>query len=246
MAIVIRGLLVAAFFIGLLPIALASEARAPFELASLANESSSPPAKGSPSVPSQERERAPIVWKPRVAGAPGGRVGGAVRGSSDLATPLVLAPANPGFTVRAAPSLFRQLDDATPEGVRIFFTLIDEKGEIPLVELELEPPSQAGIQRIRLASQGVELRLGEPYTWSIALVPDMENRALDRVSLGGIQRIADDGEIPLGARALAAEGLWYDALELLVDAVDANPGDPGALARRRSLLTQAGFVIGAD
>jgi len=246
MSVIIRGLFLAAFFLGQLPMAQAFEERAPFQLAALANESSSPPVKGDPGTRPKETERAPIVWKPRVAGAPGGRVGGAVRGSSDLATPLVLAPGNPGLTVQAAPSLFWHIDDAAPDGVKVFFTLIDEKGEIPLVETELEPPIQAGIQRIRLASYGVELRLGESYTWSIALVPDMDNRARDRVSQGFVERVADNGDVSQEARGLAAEGLWYDALELLADEVEANPGDPDALGRRRSLLTQAGVVIGAE
>jgi len=188
----------------------------------------------------------PIVWKPRIAGAPGGRVGGAVRGSSDLATPLVLAPGNLAMTVKAAPSLFWHLDAAAPESVKILFTLIDTNAEAPLVEVELESPPGAGVQRVRLAEYAVELETGRSYAWSIALVPDMENRAKDRVSQGLIQRVLVSGKPPFEAQEFAARGLWYDALESLSDAVDAGPDQSEALARRRSLLTQAGIVMGAD
>ena len=243
MSAIARALLVAAFLVGPLSLAHASEELAPSHLIAFAFASDAPtsPVKPDASVPAKGREAQPIVWKPKVTGAPSGRVGGAVRGSSDLATPLALAPAAPGLTVRGVPSLFWHIDGAAPEGVKVFFTLIDERGETPLVETELKPPIRAGIQRIRLSSYGVELKVGETYTWSIALVPDMDNRARDRVS-----QVPDDGKVPLEARTLAAEGLWYDALELLSDAVDANPGNSEALATRRSLLAQAGILVGAD
>ena len=43
-------------------------------------------------------------------------------------------------------------------------------------------------------------------------------------------------------RALAAAGLWYDALEQLSDSVDAAPSSAGARSRRNALLTQVGLV----
>jgi hypothetical protein len=102
------------------------------------------------------------------------------------------------------------------------------------------------VQRVRLAEYAVELETGRSYAWSIALVPDMENRAKDRVSQGLIQRVLVSGKPPFEAQEFAARGLWYDALESLSDAVDAGPDQSEALARRRSLLTQAGIVMGAD
>jgi hypothetical protein len=188
-----------------------------------------------------------IVWNPGVVGAPAERVGGAVRGSSDLATPMVLVPNHLGLTASSAPSLFWHLDGATPEGVEIVFTLVDEEGETPLVETGLKPPpTRAGVQRVRLADYGIELEPGQPYTWSIALVPDMEDRARDRISLGLLQRTEISEKLPSDAEEFAAQGLWYDALEALSDAVDAEPENLNAQARRRSLLAQAGLTLGAD
>ena len=214
------------------------DAEVPSEYPEGSTHSAEPAAKGKTS--------AAIVWKPRVVGAPAERVGGAVRGSSDLATPLALVPNHLALTSRPSPSLFWHLDAAAPEGVEIVFTLVDEVGEVPLVETRLEPPVRAGVQRVRLADYGIELEPGQPYTWSVALVPDMQDRAKDRISMGLIQRTGMSGMPPANAEEFAARGLWYDALEVLSDAVDADPEDVNARARRRSLLTQADLALGAN
>ena len=44
---------------------------------------------------------------------------------------------------------------------------------------------------------------------------------------------------PPSARAYAEQGLWYDALEALSDAIERAPADPELLAQRDSLLRQA-------
>ena len=195
---------------------------------------------------SPTRSLSPIVWKPRVVGAPRERVGGAVRGSSDLVNPMALVPNHLALTLNPSPSLFWHLDGASPDGVAIVFTLVDEAGEIPLVESELARPDRAGIQRVRLADYGVALKPDQTYTWSVALVPNREDRSQDRVSLGLIRRTRVVGEAPTVAEEFAARGLWYDALEALSDAVDQAPSDAETRARRRSLLTQAALVPGAE
>ena len=188
---------------------------------------------------------APIVWKPRVVGAPQERVGGAVRGSRAPTAPLVLAPENLALTIKASPSLFWHMDAAAPEGVKVVFTLIDEQGEAPLVEAELAPPGRAGIYRVRLRDYAVELEADQTYAWSIALVPDMNNRSRDRISQALILRTSAASDITEGATEFAARGLWYDALETLSDTIDAEPQDAEARAQRKSLLSQAGLVIGS-
>ena len=189
---------------------------------------------------------APIIWRPNVVGAPSGRVGGAVRGTSALPTPLVLAPNHLALTLKSTPSLFWHLDAAAPENVTIVFTLVNEALDVPLVEARLQHPDQSGVNRVNLVDYGVELKEGALYTWSVALVPDMENRARDQVSQGRVKRVRLDQEIPKEAREFASRGYWYDALESLSDRVDANPEDREALALRRSLLSQAGLEVADD
>ncbi len=215
------------------------------EMSEMSEESARPEGAGRAGGSPKARPT-PIVWKPRVVGAPQERVGGAVRGSSDLANPMALVPNHLALTLSPAPSLFWHLDGPASDGVAIIFTLVDERGEAPLVESELAPPDRAGIQRVRLGDYGVALKLGQTYTWSVALVPDREDRSQDRISLGLIQRTQVTGAAPREAEEFAARGLWYDALEALSDAVDKTPEDAEALARRGSLLSQAGLLPGAE
>lgn len=189
---------------------------------------------------------APIIWRPNVVGAPSGRVGGAVRGTSALPTPLVLAPNHLALTLKKTPSLFWHLDAAAPENVSIVFTLVNEALDVPLVEARLQRPDQSGVNRVSLADYEVELKEGAFYTWSVALVPDMENRARDQVSQGRVKRVSLDQEIPREAREFASRGYWYDALESLSDQIDAHPEDRTARALRRSLLSQAGLGVAND
>ena len=199
-----------------------------------------------PGVAGRDEDAAQIVWKPRVFGAPAGRVGGAVRGSRAPVTPLALAPERLGLTLQEAPSLFWHLDAAAPAEGRVIFTLVDERGEVPLVEAEIESPNRAGIQRIRLSDYGVELEPGPIHTWSVALVADIDHRDRDRISQGLVRRVQMPVPHPADATNFAAQGLWYDALEALSDRIDAEPDNAGIRARRRSLLDQAGIVIGSE
>jgi hypothetical protein len=159
-----------------------------------------------------------------------------------------LVPAQAALTVKAAPSLFWHLDAGAPDDVQLFFSIIEDDGELPLAEVELDLPGSAGIKRVRLADFGVSLEEGKSYEWSISLVPDMNRRAKDVVTMGSIQRVGvpAGSRMPGDARAYAARGLWYDAFEALSDAVDAAPNDSGARQQRRSLLEQAGISIGAE
>jgi hypothetical protein len=74
----------------------------------------------------------------------------------------------------------------------------------------------------------------------------MNNRGRDRISQAVIQRTPISGEIPREATEFAARGLWYDALEALSDTIEAEPENAAARAQRRSLLAQAGIVIGGQ
>ena len=189
---------------------------------------------------------APIIWRPNVVGAPSGRVGGAVRGTSAFPTPLALAPNHLALTLNGSPSLFWHLDAAAPENVTLVFTLINEANDLPLIESNLALPERSGVNRVNLADYGVELNEGDLYIWSIALVPDLENRARDQVTLGRLKRVSLDREVPSEAREFAARGYWYDALESLSNRIDSDPEDLEARALRRSLLRQAGLEVGRD
>lgn len=191
-------------------------------------------------------EPAPIFWKPAGVGAPARRVAGGVRGNVALPRPTALVPRQIGLTSRVAPSLFWHLDGATPADVRLFFTLTDAEVASPIAEVELLPPSSAGVQRVSLEEHGVELANDQSYTWSISLVSDMNERSRDIVTMGAIQRREWPQDRPRDAAHFAEFGFWYDALEVLSDAVEARPSEVGPRAQRLSLLEQAHLKIPTD
>jgi hypothetical protein len=183
----------------------------------------------------------PVVYKPPRRGSPRARVGGGTRARRALPQPLVLAP-SPALTERASPSLFWHLDGDPGGSVQVEFTLIELDGIEPLVEKTLPQPSGAGIRRIRLSELGVELAPEREYEWFISLVPSPDNKSKDIVSGASIIRVA--GAIPSAPRSpqdYAERGLWYDALESLMDALDEQPGSQAIAAERDSLLRQGGL-----
>lgn len=166
--------------------------------------------------------------------------GGGVRSANlQLPEPLALAPRDHfGHTASSAPTLFWFLDGPTPATAKIEVLLIRVGAIDPLLEMTLPSPESAGIQRIDLSTYEVTLDEKEAYQWAVTLVPDPENRSLDRVSMGGIARRSSAAQ-DRSPKELAADGLWYDALDALTKELEAKPEDPTLRNMRDSLLIQA-------
>jgi hypothetical protein len=184
-------------------------------------------------------------------GKPVKPTGGATRGSNKkIPLMFALTPDHVGQTVSAQPSLFWYLDRIPDASMGIEFTLFDQASDEPEVEAVLAAPGRAGIQRIRLADYGVELKPGSEYEWSVALIVDPEKRSKDVVVTGWIDRIEHSGQLTArlesegGARTAAIyaeEGLWYDSFAALSDQIDGNPGDANLRSQRIDVLRQVGL-----
>ena len=198
------------------------------------------PSAATDATASSPKTAAPIYVPPR-RGQPRARVGGSVRGST-VALPSVLAlvPDHVAHTARSQPTLLWHLD-RLPSGratLTFRFNLTSEKDIDPLIAVELEMPTQPGLQRIDLARYGFSLETGQEYRWSVALVTDSENRVRDVVTLGWIERVEEadtsgadeDAAAQADTTSLAAAGLWYDA----VDVADQS--------EREALLEQIGLA----
>jgi hypothetical protein len=184
-----------------------------------------------------------VVYQPPRRGAPRVNVGaGGVRGAFAPPRPLVLAPDHVGLTTSATPSLFWHIDGAPGDDLSVVFTLNDDTSIEPRVEVKLETPEAAGIQRVRLDALDVKLAPDIDYEWSIALVGDDELQPQLAVSVGYVRRVAPPAELS-GAKpdaaAYARASLWYDALAALADAIEKSPGDTKLREQRSSLLRQA-------
>jgi hypothetical protein len=184
-------------------------------------------------------------------GKPARVVGGATRGSIEkIPMMFALTPDHVGQTVSGQPSLFWYIDRIPDASMRVEFTLFDQDGDEPEVETTLATPNRAGIQRIRLANYGVNLKPGVEYEWSVALVVNPEKRSKDVVVTGWIDRVEHGGQLTArlesggGAQTAAIyaeEGLWYDSFAALSDQIDGNPGDAKLLAQRIDVLRQVGL-----
>ena len=186
--------------------------------------------------------------------------GGSRAGGAKLPSLFVLAPNHTALTTQAQPSLFWFQDGPAPKdvGARFELTLVDPKNPKPLLkvgkELATKKDGDAGIYRIQLARHKITLEPGVAYKWSVALVPDANNRSQDLVASGVIQRdppaAALTAELAKAdadkAAAYAAGGVWYDALSALSDQIDAAPKDVALRAARADLLQQAGLKAAAE
>ncbi len=186
-----------------------------------------------------------LYQPPRGLGAPspGRRVGGGTRGTNKSVPILsVLAPGHTGLTVREQPDLYWFASDVVTNPVELTLTL--EKGDAPLLEKRLSVPAKAGIQRVRLSDYGVKLIPGERYNWSISLVLDPKRRSKDIIAVGAIERV-ERADINLAAAPttdafyrFAADGLWYDAVMVISELIEAKPTDMALRKQRVELLDQ--------
>jgi hypothetical protein len=189
------------------------------------------------------------VYKPRVSGAPEGRVGGASRSPSVAATELprieLLAPANhAGFTANSEPTLYFFV--SRPVQWPIQFTIRAPLQLTPVLEVTIPSPRTAGTYPISLLSYGVRLKPGIVYTWSVSIV--IEPRAWSRNIVASAPILLDPGapisaptQDPVWLAAYFADrGLWYDAITAAAEAQ--RRGNNSVIA---ALLQQGGASITA-
>ena len=195
------------------------------------------------------------VYKPPLRGSPGGRVGGGTRGVSlETAVSLsVLVPDHVGITLQSQPHLYWFISKKTTQPIE--FTITEKDAVKPVLEARLKPLEKAGIQCIRLADHGVQLRPNVPYKWVVAVVTDPARRARDVLSGGMIELLpasadlsATLGKTPKAGQAfvLAQEGIWYDALAGFSDRINATPKDLPLRKQRAALLEQVGLNEAAE
>lgn len=212
-----------------------------------ADSATSQPAKVTkPEAPATPRQELPVYVPPKL-GAPGGRKGGAARGSTnELIVLSVLAPDHTALTARDQPILFWYI--SKPTTAPIEFTLIDERTVYPRLEVRLRSANDAGLQSVRLADYPVRLEPGVKYEWTVSVLVDPMRRSKDMLAGGVVMYMAlppevaeqlthhEQGSAPdIYARA----GFWYDAVASISELIEAMPQDPWLRKQRAALLEQA-------
>lgn len=216
---------------------------------SLAQTNQPPPAAPASPAPAHK-----IKFLPQTSGDASVRVTGGSRGSGPETVALdVLAPDEVGITTQEQPSLF--WFQSKPANARFELTLLQDNKVKPIVDVQVDRAMKAGVQRLKLADQGVKLAPGVEYQWVVALITDPDNRSKDLVASGVIKLTEPSAELKDKlAKADAASlpgvyaeaGIWYDALAALSDQIDASPDNQILRQTRADLLRQVGLKTAAD
>jgi hypothetical protein len=195
-----------------------------------------------------------VKFRPATTGAPSVRVTGGSRGTGDATITLdVLAPDEIGVTTQEQPSLF--WFQSKPADAKFELTVLQENKVKPIIQIMVERSTKAGIQRLKLSEHGAKLAPGVEYQWVVALVTDPENRSSDLVASGVIKRVEPTADLkakitkatPASLAGVYAEaGIWYDALSVLSDQIDAQPENKSLREIRSDLLRQVGLKAAAD
>ena len=164
------------------------------------------------------------AYKRPPRGAPGGRVGGASRGTIKATVPLptidLLAPdEHTGLTTSATPTLYFFVSQ--PIAWPTQFTISTATQPKPILEVNIPAPREAGVYSIRTADYPVRLEPGVLYTWSVSVILNPKARSRDIVASASLLRTTAEPTIAAALRAappdrraalLAQAGLWYDAV----------------------------------
>jgi uncharacterized protein DUF928 len=210
----------------------------------------SPTVAASPALsPSAKAPSSKLLYKPpAAAGNIPARVSGGARGEAVDAVLIALVPNHVALTTQAQPSLF--WFQSKPAKAKFEVTVVEPKKPKPLLSLAAPEADKPGIHRVKLAKYKVELQPDVAYEWSVAIVPDAENRSKDVIAKGVLKRISPPGDLAtrvekaddLERAAIYADaGIWYDAFEAVSNAIDAHPDDASLRAQRASLLRQVGL-----
>lgn len=192
-----------------------------------------------------------VVYQPPLRGAPSTRVGGGTRGAPSQTLLSVVAPDHVGLTTEVQPTLYWFV--GTPVGQTVELTIIDDDAIQPLLEIELQPPTAAGIHALRLDDAGVKLDTGKEYQWFVAIVQDPTRRSSDIVAGGAIKHVEPSAELtrqlaqtPREQWGLvyAKEGFWYDAIGWVSRQIETGSSAPRR--QRAALLEQVGLVDAAS
>jgi hypothetical protein len=177
----------------------------------------------------QEEATPQQTYKPPPRGAPGGRVGGASRGTVKATIPLptidLLAPdGHTGLTANPTPTLYFFVSQPITWPTQ--FTISTPAQTRPILEVDIPAPREAGVYSLRTGDYHVRLDPGVLYTWSVSVILNPKARSRDIVASASLIRAVPDPAIEAALRTaapnhraglLAQAGLWYDAVGAAAD-----------------------------
>lgn len=177
-------------------------------------------------------------FTPRTGAPPAQRTGGASRDATASHGPTVsiLAPAESvGMTGREQPVIYWYLSKATDAPVAIG---INKKDRSAVLELTLDGKKEAGLHALDLGKveeegEKVKLEPGEVYDVAIMVATDRDQASKNPTATARITRV-DPKDLSAAARkhegdpaklapVYGKEGLWFDYIDALNRAIQADP-----------------------
>ena len=158
----------------------------------------------------------------------------------------VMAPDHTGLTTQGQPTLYWYT--SSPAALHFSIKEAGNDSKKPLLELSLKKAS--GIQKLDLAKHNITLKPDILYQWSVTQAPENNSKKNGKTVYGFIEKIKPGEGLSKRIKRVtgiarvdvyAIEGIWYDAWQTISSMLEKSPDNPGLLAARNSLLSQAGL-----
>jgi len=182
--------------------------------------------------------------------APANTVGGGTR-ADELKLTALVPESNIGRTLAARPTFYVYLPPTSSK--QVFFSIQDEARN-HVYQTKLGISGQGGIVSFTLPDNAPELEVGKNYAWFFApLDKDGVLRPDNYDATGWVKRVeassysSNNGLTPVEvATEYAKNGIWYDTLDVLVNAKRQRPEDATLNEEWGDLLEQVGLKAIAD
>jgi len=184
---------------------------------------------------------------PPSLGIPGRRVPGASRGMGCIATnqrlTALVPKSNLGLTTLANPTLYFFVPQNSAAKLEL---VVQNENEQIVYQQKYKPNSKAGVIGIPLPPD--TLVVNQKYRWYFSISCNPENRGLDKIVEGTIQRVENSSLMTKLQQASPEErillyaeaGIWHDALDTLARLRYSRPNDVKLKADWEGLLTAPG------
>jgi Domain of Unknown Function (DUF928) len=184
---------------------------------------------------------------PSTLKVPGRRVPGGSRGENCVAKryPLTaLVPkSNIALTTVANPTLYFYIPQNQAPELEL---VIQDENDEDVYKQSYKPNGNSGVVGISLPSN--TLTKGQKYRWNFSIVCNTQDRSLDKLVQGAIQRVDNSSLMSKLEKAspqerlnlFAEAGIWQDALDTLAKLRYSRPQDTALKADWQTLLTSQG------
>lgn len=132
----------------------------------------------------------------------------------------------------------------------IEFTLVEPGNPVPIFVKEIESQN-SGFMQLEVPQEVPELTPGKKYRWSVSVICNRNRSSENVFAQGWVERVEATPQLERQLQAsnserdrasiYAREGVWYDAVSLILRNRMDNPNDRSALEDTLSLIEQAGL-----